>query len=466
MRVALGWFAWGFAELQSPRVIRIPLWNRGLYCFRPEGSGIPLARAEGPGPRRPYETEAQRADDSNLHRVVRHAVEWSGLQPSSPLVRPIPGPTAQAIRTDGPLVQKANAECSSFVTQRICLATLFVIGIWFASSSRASDNRPLPPPTAERLPLQRYEYDFVAMGMKYHLVVYAPDQPTVTRALEQVEARVRHLDRVMSDYHTESELSQLCEHSSTGQPVRLSPELYEILDHSQELSRETDGAFDVTVGPVIQLWRTARRTKTLPSPELLAKARERIGWRAVQLDPLARSAELTRDEMQLDLGGIAAGYACDEALQVLRSHGLPRVLIDASGDVLVGDPPPDREGWKVTVAGLSGGVNDPGSRTILLSNASITTSGDARQFVEIDGQRYSHIVDPQTGLGLTRRSSTTVIAPTGWQADSYATAVNVLGAQAGIPWIEQHPGCSALMIELQNGVEVRTESRGFPPVTP
>jgi FAD:protein FMN transferase len=354
----------------------------------------------------------------------------------------------------------ASARCAGW------LVCLLAIGVWAESRCRASEDRPPPPPALERLPLQRYEYDFVAMGMKYHLVVYGPDQPTVTFAIEQVEARVRQLDRVMSDYHTESELSQLCEHSGPGQPVRLSLELYEILDHSLELSRETDGAFDVTVGPVIQLWRTARRTKTLPMPALLAKARERVGWQAVQLHPLTRSAELTREEMQLDLGGIAAGYACDEALQVLRSHGLHRVLIDASGDVLVGDPPPDRAGWKVMVAGLSGVANDPGSQTILLRNAAITTSGDARQYVEIDGQRYSHIVDPHTGLGLTRHSSSTVIAPTGWQADSYATAVNVLGAQAGIPWIEQQPGCSALVIEVQDGVEMRTESRGFPPVTP
>ena len=362
------------------------------------------------------------------------------------------------------MVRKPDTVCSTFVTPRIVSATLLMTVLGFALPCRAADDRPPPVPAAERLPLQRYEYDFVAMGMKYHLVVYGPDELTVTRAIEQVEARVRHLDRVMSDYHTQSELSQLCEHSGPGQPVRLSPELYEVLDHALELSRETGGAFDVTVGPVIQLWRTARRTKRLPPPELLAKTRERVGWRAVHLDPLARSAELTRDEIQLDLGGIAAGYACDEALQMLRSHGLPRVLIDASGDVLVGDPPPDRDGWTVTVAGLSGGESDPGSRTILLSNAAITTSGDARQFVEIDGQRYSHIVDPHTGLGLTRRSSTTVIAPTGWQADSYATAVNVLGAKAGIPWIEQHAGCSALIIEMPNGVEARAESRGFPPI--
>ena len=331
--------------------------------------------------------------------------------------------------------------------------------------SRAADDRPPPVPSAERLPLHRYEYDFVAMGMKYHLVVYAPDEQTVARALDQVETRVRQLDRVMSDYNTESELSQLCDHSGPGQPVRLSPELFEVLDHSLELSRETGGAFDVTVGPVIQLWRTARRTKTLPPPESLQQARDRVGWSAVQLNPLARTAELTRSGMQLDLGGIAAGYACDEALRIFRSYGLPRVLIDASGDVLVGDPPPDREGWKVTVAGLSGGTEDPGSRTIILRNAAITTSGDARQFVEIDGQRYSHIVDPQTGLGLTRRSSTTVIAPTGWQADSYATAMNVLGVKAGIPWIETHPGCSALVVEIQDGGELRTQSQCLPQVT-
>ena len=269
----------------------------------------------------------------------------------------------------------ASARCVSW------LVGVLSIGVWSELPSRASDDLPPPVPVAERLPLHRYEYDFAAMGMKYHLVVYGPDEPTVARAIEQVETRVRHLDRVMSDYHTESELSQLCEHSGPGQPVPLSPELYEVLEHSLELSRQTHGAFDVTIGPVIQLWRTARRTKQLPPAELLSQARERVGWKAVRLDPLPRSAELTRPDMQLDLGGIAAGYACDEALQVLRSHGLPRVLIDASGDVLVGDPPPGREGWKVTVAGLSGGVNDPGSRTIVLSNAAITTSGDARQFV-------------------------------------------------------------------------------------
>lgn len=343
---------------------------------------------------------------------------------------------------------------------KVAMALTLLVG----SQGLTANDRPPPAPAAERLPLHRYEYNFVAMGMKYLIVVYAPDQTTAASALEEAEASVHRLDRIMSDYNTESELSQLCEHAKPGQPVKLSPVLYEVLDHSLELSRQTNGAFDITVGPVITLWRTARRTKKLPAAETLAQAKSRVGWEAVKLDAMNRTAELTREGVELDLGGIAAGFACDKVLAILRAHGLPRALIEASGDILVGDPPPDREGWKITVTGLAGGTQDVGARTITLSNASVTTSGDARQFVEINGQRFSHIVDPKTGLGLSRRSSTTVIAPTGWQADSYAIAVNVLGEEAGIAWIEQQPGCSALMFEIIDGREVRKESSGFPAV--
>jgi thiamine biosynthesis lipoprotein len=165
--------------------------------------------------------------------------------------------------------------------------------------------------------------------------------------------------------------------------------------------------------------------------------------------------------VSIDLGGIAAGYACDEVLKILKAHGLPRALIDASGDLLAGDPPPGRDGWRVAVTGVDGQTTSQ-DLAVMIANAAITTSGDARQFVEIDGVRYSHIVDPKTGLGLSRRSSTTVIAPTGWQADAYATAANVLGTEAGIRWIESQLGCSALMIEVRDGREIRSVSSRYP----
>ena len=301
------------------------------------------------------------------------------------------------------------------------------------------------------------------MGMKYQIVLYGPDLASVEPAVLAAEARVRELDRIMSDYHTESELSKLCDNSGPGKPVRLSPELFTVLERAQQVSRETDGAFDVTIGPVIQLWRTARRTKKLPPPELLQQARSQVGFTALRLDEFSQTAEFTREGVSIDLGGIAAGYACDEVLKILRAHGLPRALVDASGDVLAGEPPPGRDGWRVAVAGVDGQTTGEES-AITIANAAVTTSGDARQFVEIDGVRYSHIVDPKTGLGLSRRSSTTVIAPTGWQADVYATAANVLGGEAGVRWIDAHLGCSALMIEIRDGRELRTASSRYPAI--
>ncbi len=319
-----------------------------------------------------------------------------------------------------------------------------------------------PPPAAVRLPLHRFETDFVAMGMKYHIALYAPDEQVASSAIEAVVDRVQFLDCVMSDYNTESELSRLCEASGPGKPVRVSAELFTVLAHAVTLAEQTEGAFNVTVGPVVELWRTARRQKRLPPEAALQAALKKVDWRKVGLDPLAQTVEFGQAEMQIDLGGIAAGYALDEAAELLAARGLRCVLIDASGDVLVGDPPPGREGWRITVAGLAGNESDPEAQSLTLRNCAVTTSGDAKQFVDIDGTRYSHIVDPQTGWGLTRRSSTTVIAPTGWQADSYATAVNVMGHEAGTTWLARQPGCSAVMLEMTSEGLQRTATPGFP----
>jgi thiamine biosynthesis lipoprotein len=148
--------------------------------------------------------------------------------------------------------------------------------------------------------------------------------------------------------------------------------------------------------------------------------------------------------MRLDLGGIAMGYAVDEALGVLRKRGIASGLIDASGDIGVGDPPPGKEGWVIEVAPVD---EDGAPRTrVLLANAAVTTSGDALQHVEIGGKRYSHIVDPRTGLGLTDRTSVTVIARDCTSADSLATAVSVLGPKEGLKLIEHTPGTAAWIV--------------------
>ncbi len=210
------------------------------------------------------------------------------------------------------------------------------------------------------------------------------------------------------------------------------------LDRSQALASRTHGAFDAVVGPLVSLWRKARREKKLPRPDLLAEARAAVGWEKLRLDPKTRTATLLVPDMRLDVASVAKGYAVDEALKVLRAHGVTRALVAGAGDMAAGDPPPRKKGWRIEVASLDA-TNAPPSRFVLLRRGALATSGDLFQHVEIDGIRYSHIVDPRTGLGLTDRSLVTVIGPNCALANSLATAASVLGPQAGLKLIEEMP---------------------------
>jgi thiamine biosynthesis lipoprotein len=200
---------------------------------------------------------------------------------------------------------------------------------------------------------------------------------------------------------------------------------------------------------VVRLWRRARRRDELPSPERIAEFKRSVGYRFVRIDRAKSSIELTKDGMWIDLGGIAKGYAIDEALAELRKQGISRALVDAGGDVGLGDSPPDRPSWTVGVAPLDPEA-DP-SVLLSLSNVAVATSGDMWQYVEIDGRRYSHIVDPRTGLGLTDHSSVTVIAPDAITADGLASAVSVMGPKKGIELIDAMPNTAALIMRAPRG---------------
>ena len=309
--------------------------------------------------------------------------------------------------------------------------------------------------TAAEPPLQRHEFAQNHMGVPIRLVLYAVDIQTANEAATAAFNRIEQLDRIMSDYDSESELVRLCRASGPGRPVRVSDDLYRVLNRSLELSQQSDGAFDVTVGPLVRLWRRTRRRKELPDAERLARARELVGFKLVCLHPCPKTVELLKPGMKLDLGGIAKGYACDAAIETLRDRGVTRTLIDAGGDIVVGDPPPDRRGWRIQVGTppflkQEGSVEaDENGKPLMLSlkNASVATSGDTYQFVEIGGVRYSHIVDPRTGIALTRPSSVTVIAPDGVTADSLASALSVLGPADGLQLAEQTPSTAAFIVQ-------------------
>lgn len=299
------------------------------------------------------------------------------------------------------------------------------------------------------------------MGTDFRIVLYAGDESVANRAAAEAYARVAQLNRILSDYDSHSELSLLSATAGTGRAVELSDELWYVLDRSQQLAKATDGAFDVTVGPLTKMWRSARRSKTFPSAERLGEARAATGFRNLKLDAQAHTATLTVPNMRLDLGGIGMGYAADEALAVLKRHGIRSAMIDASGDVVCSAAPPGERGWKIALVPLREN-DDAASRFVWLAEAALTTSGDAFQFVELNGTRYSHIVDPATGLGLTTRSSVTVTARDGITADSLATAVCVLGPERGLKLIADTPAAAALIVRVEDGEPRTYVSPDFP----
>jgi FAD:protein FMN transferase len=305
--------------------------------------------------------------------------------------------------------------------------------------------------------LERFEFTEPQMGVPFKIVLYAPDEAAANRASRAAFDRIAALNSAMSDYDPKSELSQL----SASSPVRqkVSDDRWKVLSRSQELAESTDGAFDITVGPFVRLWRRSRRIAELPLRKRLDEARAASGYKLLKLHPGDQSVELLAPGMRLDLGGIAMGYAVDEGLKVLAAHGIESAMIDASGDIGVSGPPLGRTAWRIGVAPNE--PEGPPSRYVDLVNAAITTSGDAFQFVEIGGVRYSHIIDPKTGLGLTTQTSVTVIAPDCIAADSLATAVSVLGLEKGFELIDKTSGAAAISVQgVRDEVpQVKTSAR-------
>ena len=307
--------------------------------------------------------------------------------------------------------------------------------------------------------LARHEFTERHMGVDVKLTLYAPSEATANDAARRAFDRVAALERVFSDYVPESEAMRLCRDATPNHAVAVSPELFTVLQAAQGLSKRSDGAFDVTIGPVIKLWRRARRMKQLPDPQLLAETKALVDYRQIALDPRQKTVRLLRPGLQLDFGGIAKGYAAQEALQTLKAAGVSRSLVSVSGDLAAGDAPPDAPGWKIAVAPLDR-ADGPPIRWLRLVNAAVSTSGDATQFVEIGGVRYSHIVDLRTGVGMTQRIGVTVIAPTGLQADGVDTTAALLGPERGLKLIEDTPGAAGLIATMEGDrVQVRTTKR-------
>jgi len=290
------------------------------------------------------------------------------------------------------------------------------------------------------------------MGAKFVVLIDEDDRSKARKGATAAFKEGERLNRALSDYESSSELTRFSESSRTGKKFALSRDLFEVLRHSQGLAKETEGYFDVTIGPLSRLWRIARFQQKRPPEDKLAAALRRVGYQSLSLSAEDRSGTLRTPGMVLDLGGIAKGFAADKMLETLKRKGLGRCLINAGGDLVLGAPPRGAPGWRVEI----GGLQHPDLPVLHLSNLAVATSGDIEQFVVVDGKRYSHLIDPGTGLGLTTQCQVTVLASTGMEADSLASAFPVMGLNKVQEYLGKKAGITVYYLQKKGSVTTST----------
>lgn len=328
---------------------------------------------------------------------------------------------------------------------------LFIAIIFLAGSCKNSNDES-----------SRFEFTSVHMGTQFQILLYATEEEQAEMAAKEAFEHVEELNSILSDYIDGSELNKLSRSSGSGETIPVSEPLFHILESSLRFSEITNGMFDITIGPYTQIWRGLRRETEpeLPDMNELGEARKKVGYYYIELDPDNRSVILKRESMQLDPGGIAKGYAADEVLDILKKHNIQSALVNAGGDITIGHPPPGRDSWDVAVP-LPREESSNDYIELQLAEMAVSTSGNMFQFVEIDGQKYSHIIDPRTGLGGTRQVQVTVIAPDGISADALASALNIMDPESGIKLTDKLEGVEAYIEEAgKNGIKT-WKSKGF-----
>jgi FAD:protein FMN transferase len=298
----------------------------------------------------------------------------------------------------------------------------------------------------------------LVMGTFARVLVVADDSRAAQKCIDAALAEIHKVDNLMSDYKSDSDIGR-ANAEAAEKPVQVSASTYEVLQRSVGFSKLTGGAFDVTVGPLVELFRTAEKDHIAPTPEQIAQAKTKVGFEKLTLDDRNRTVRFGVKGMRLDLGGIAKGYGIDKAIEATQRCGAIGALVDVGGDIrCFGTPPKGKDHWIIGVQDPNAATESPGQGGVLLrlkvNNVAVATSGDYQQFVVIKGKKYSHIINRKTGTSATGLSSVTIIAENATDADALATGVTVMGAKAGLALIEKRPNTEAILISSSPKYEI------------
>lgn len=307
--------------------------------------------------------------------------------------------------------------------------------------------------------LRRFSFQENKMGAPFAIVLYGEDSSRVANLSRKCFALVDSLVEIYSDYLPDSELNGLCRSAGTNVPFKCSPALFDMLTLSQQAFEKSNGTFDITLGPLTHLWREFRKAKKFPDSTLVKDKLSLTSFRKLKIDAVNRTALLIQNGMQLDLGGIAQGYIAQKTIDLLTKNGIENALVDASGDVVCTGKPPGKDGWTIAVS-IPGKDRELLSRQLLLSNAAVTTSGDIHQYVEYNGKRFSHLIDPSTGYGLTSQQNVTVVASDGTTADWLTKACSILPRKEAMQ-LARRMNAGLLIVEAKKSKVVVHSSKNF-----
>lgn len=302
---------------------------------------------------------------------------------------------------------------------------------------------------------EKFARELPKMNTLVRITVYGTDREKAEKGLDAAFERIDGVEKLMSAYKEESEVSCI-NREAAHKPVPISGETFNLIEKSIEISRKTKGAFDITVGPLLQLWKSAGEKGVLPFEEELAAAKERVGYENMELNREAKTLRFKKEGMRIDLGGIAKGYAIDCAIQTLRQMGFDSALVDAGGDCYAMGSVGKRDGWDIGVQKpiRRGDPSQPPALacTIRVKDMAVVSSGNYERYVEIGENRYSHIVDPRTGMALSEGLvQVTLIGGDATTADAFCTALMVMGTDKAQTFINTYPEFEAFFFESKKG---------------
>ena len=307
---------------------------------------------------------------------------------------------------------------------------------------------------------RKYIYEEPKMGSPFTITIFTNDSLPASDAAKAAFKKVDSLNEILSDYIYNSEINRLSRSSGSGKYIPLSAPLFDIIKRSVEASRLSKGSFDISIGPVVQLWRTARKNNQFPASDCIKAALAKTGYRYIHLDTISQSVWLEKEGMRLDIGGIGKGYVANEALLVLKKAGFSQAMVNAGGKIVTAEAPSGSKGWMI-------GINMPGEKNLVmpallsLQNTAVATSGDLYQNLSFNGKKYSHIISPRTGIGLTHGRNVTAIATDAATADWLSTACSILSITESIALVESIPGAAILITENKKGSIVQRSSTRF-----